>query len=61
MFGKMSDGRLNITVYGGGEIAPAFESINAVGSGTVEMGHGAPHYWKGKVPATQFLASTPLG
>jgi len=61
MIGEMSDGRLNITVYGGGEIVPAFESIDAVGSGTVEMGHGAPYYWKGKVPATQFLASIPFG
>jgi TRAP-type mannitol/chloroaromatic compound transport system substrate-binding protein len=61
MIGEMSGGRLNITVYGGGEIVPAFESIEAVGSGTVEMGHGAPYYWKGKVPATQFLASIPFG
>ncbi len=61
MIGEMSDGRLTIKVYGGGEIVPAFESIEAVGSGTVEMGHGAPYYWKGKVPATQFLASIPFG
>jgi TRAP-type mannitol/chloroaromatic compound transport system substrate-binding protein len=25
------------------------------------MGHGAPYYWKGKVPATQFIASLPFG
>jgi TRAP-type mannitol/chloroaromatic compound transport system substrate-binding protein len=56
-----SGGRLKVTVYGGGEIVPPFESMDAVSSGTVEMGHGAPYYWKGKVPATQFLAAIPFG
>jgi TRAP-type mannitol/chloroaromatic compound transport system substrate-binding protein len=56
-----SDGRLKITVYGGGEIVPPFESMDAVSSGTVEMGHGAPYYWKGKVPASQCIASMPFG
>ena len=58
---KMSDGRLTVKVFGGGEIVPPFESMDAVGSGTVEMGHGAPYYWKGKVPAAQFFASVPFG
>jgi TRAP-type mannitol/chloroaromatic compound transport system substrate-binding protein len=56
-----SDGRLKVSVFGGGEIVPPFESMDAVGSGTVEMGHGAPYYWKGKVSATQFIASLPFG
>tara|TARA_X000000368_G_scaffold267375_1_gene211826 strand:+ start:12668 stop:13813 length:1146 start_codon:yes stop_codon:yes gene_type:complete len=58
---RMSGGRLSVKVYGAGEIVPAFESIDAVGSGTVEMGHGAPYYWKGKVPASQYLAAMPFG
>ncbi|MGF1561875.1 MAG: TRAP transporter substrate-binding protein [Geminicoccaceae bacterium] len=58
---EASGGRLEVQVFGAGEIVPAFESIDAVGNGTVEMGHGAPYYWKGKVPATQFLASVPFG
>jgi TRAP-type mannitol/chloroaromatic compound transport system substrate-binding protein len=58
---KATDGRLSIQVFGGGEIVPPFESIDAVASGTVEMGHGAPYYWKGKVPASQFLAAIPFG
>ncbi len=61
LIGRMSDGRLTVKVFGGGEIVPAFESMDAVGSGTVEMGHGSPYYWKGKVPGTQFLASVPFG
>ncbi len=58
---KASNGRLTIKVYGGGEIVPPFEAIDAVANGTAEMGHGTPHYWKGKEPATQFLSSVPFG
>ena len=58
---KGTDGRLSVKVFGAGEIVPAFESMDAVASGTVEMGHGAPYYWKGKEPALQFIASMPFG
>ncbi|MCB9949015.1 MAG: TRAP transporter substrate-binding protein [Rhodospirillaceae bacterium] len=58
---RMSDGRLSVTVYGAGEIVPAFEAMDAVSNGTVEMGHGAPYYWKGKVDASQYIAATPFG
>lgn len=58
---KASNGRLKISVFGAGEIVPAFEAIDAVGNGTVEMGHGAPYYWKGKVDATQYIAAMPFG
>jgi TRAP-type mannitol/chloroaromatic compound transport system substrate-binding protein len=56
-----SGGRLKIRVYGDGELVPAFEIFDAVGSGTAEMGHGAAYYWKGKVPASSFFASIPFG
>ena len=56
-----SGGRLTVEVFGGGEIVPPFETMDAVGGDTIEMGHGAPYYWKGKVPATQFIASIPFG
>lgn len=58
---KASGGRMEIKVYGAGEIVPAFDALDAVSSGTVEMGHGAPYYWKGKIPAAQFLAGIPFG
>lgn len=61
LIGRMSDGRLTIQVFGAGEIVPAFESMDAVASGTVEMGHGAPYYWQGKIPATAFIAVIPFG
>ncbi len=56
-----SGGRLTVEVFGANEIVPAFETMDAVSSGTLEMGHGAPYYWKGKVPASQFIASIPFG
>ena len=58
---KMSDGRLQIKVYGAGELVPALEVFEAVSRGTAEMGHGAAYYWKGKVPAAQFFAAVPFG
>lgn len=61
MLNTMSNGRLQIKVYGAGEIVPALEVFNAVSIGTVEMGHGAAYYWKGKVPAAQFFTAVPFG
>lgn len=56
-----SAGRLKIRIYGDGELVPAFETFDAVSSGTAELGHGASYYWKGKVPASSFFASIPFG
>ncbi|PLX67706.1 MAG: ABC transporter substrate-binding protein [Denitrovibrio sp.] len=58
---EMSDGRLDITVYGGGELVPPLQAFDAVSQGMVEMGHGAAYYWAGKSPATQFFAAVPFG
>ncbi len=57
----MSNGRLNIKVYGGGEIVPPLEVFEAVSQGTAQMGHGAAYYWKGKVPIAQFFTAVPFG
>jgi len=58
---EMSDGRLDVTVYGGGELVPPLGVFDAVSQGTVEMGHGAAYYWAGKAPAAQFFAAVPFG
>lgn len=58
---QMSDGRLKIKVYAANELVPALEVFDAVSRGTAEMGHGAPYYWKGKVPAAQFFCALPFG
>ncbi len=57
----MSNGRLQIKVYGAGELVPALGVFDAVSSGSVEMGHGAAYYWKGKIPAAQFFTAVPFG
>ena len=57
----MSNGRLEIKVYAGGELVPALQVFDAVSQGTVEMGHGSPYYWAGKVPEAQFFSSVPFG
>lgn len=58
---QMSGGRLQVEVYGAGELVPAFEVFDAVSTGTAEMGHGASYYWKGKDPALQYFATIPFG
>ena len=58
---KMSGGRFKIQVFGAGEIVPAFEVFDAVSQGTVEMGHGAAYYWRGKVKASAFFTAVPFG
>ena len=58
---KMSGGRLNIKVYGGGELIPSLESFDAVSNGAIEMGSGASYYWAGKIPSGQFFSSVPFG
>ncbi len=58
---EMSDGRFKIKVYGGGELAPALETFDAVSDGSVEMGNGAAYYWGGKIPAAPIFCTIPFG
>ncbi len=58
---RASGGRLKIKVYAAGELVPAFEAFDAASRGTVEMGHDASYYHKGKVPAAQFMTALPFG
>lgn len=58
---EMSGGRLEIKVFGGGELVPPLEVFDAVKSGAADIGSGAAYYWAGKVPAAQFFASVPFG
>lgn len=58
---SMSGGRLRIRVYGAGEIVPAFEALDAVSGGTVDMAHSSPYYWVGKSPAFNYFTGVPFG
>ncbi|PCJ60046.1 MAG: ABC transporter substrate-binding protein [Planctomycetota bacterium] len=57
----LSDGRLDIKVYGGGEIVGAMEVFDAVKQGNLEMGHAASYFWGGKAPGAEFFTSIPFG
>ena len=61
LIGKMTGGRIDVTVYGAKELVPPFEVFDAVSRGTAEMGHGASYYWKGKSEAAQFFSAVPFG
>ncbi len=61
LIGTLSGGRIEVKVFGAGELVPAFEVFDAVSSGTAEIGHGAAYYWKGKSEAAQFFSSVPFG
>jgi TRAP-type mannitol/chloroaromatic compound transport system substrate-binding protein len=58
---EMSGGRLEVRVYGAGELVPGFEVFDAVASGSVQMGHAGAYYWKGKMPAAPIFTTIPFG
>jgi TRAP-type mannitol/chloroaromatic compound transport system substrate-binding protein len=58
---KLSEGRLTVKPYGGGELVPAMGVFDAVSQGTAEMGHCAPYYWLNKSRAAAFFCSVPGG
>jgi TRAP-type mannitol/chloroaromatic compound transport system substrate-binding protein len=57
----LSGGRLQITVHAAGEVVPAFEVLDAIGTGVAEMGHTASFFWQGKQPAAVFYTTVPFG
>lgn len=58
---EMTDGRFQITPYAAGEIAPPLEILDVVQAGTVECGHTASYYYKGKNSALVFGTAVPFG
>ena len=53
--------RMSIKVYHAGELVKPFEALDAVQSGTAQMGFGAPYYWAGKSDSISFVAAMPFG
>src|SRR5690606_15545664 len=58
---KASGGSLTIREFSAGEIVPAFQTMDAVASGTIQMGYGYTTYWAGQVPAMNYLGTLPFG
>lgn len=59
--GEASGGRLTIKTYHAGELVKGLETMDAVLSGTAQMGFGAPYYWAGKSDSISFVAAIPFG
>ena len=51
---EITDGKFQIRVFAAGEIVGPLQVLDAVGAGTVELGHTAPYYYFGKDPAFAF-------
>ena len=58
---KMSNGRMQIRVYGANELVGGLEVFDAVSAGTAEIGHSGAYYWQGKINATPFFSTIPFG
>ena len=57
----MAGGRLKIESLAAGAIVPAFEVLDAVHKGIIDVGHGWPGYWFGKHPACTLWSSAAGG
>jgi TRAP-type mannitol/chloroaromatic compound transport system substrate-binding protein len=58
---KLTDGQFNIRVFAAGDIVPAFQALDAVQQGTVEICHTASYYYTGKNLAFGFGTAVPFG
>ncbi len=56
-----TDGRMAVKVMAAGELVPALQVFDAVGSGTAEMGHTASLFWAGKSPVAPLFTAAPFG
>ena len=57
----MTDGRIQVQYFAGGERVKPFDSLDEVSSGNAQMYHAADYYWKGKHPAWAFFTGVPFG
>jgi TRAP-type mannitol/chloroaromatic compound transport system substrate-binding protein len=58
---EATDNKFQIQTFAAGEIVPPFQVVDAVGNGTVEMGHTAAYYFIGKDPTFALYCSVPFG
>ena len=61
LLSDVSDGQLNLKVYGAGELVPALEVFNAVSTGAVPAGWDWVGYWAGTVPVAGLMGAMPFG
>ncbi|MFK7824390.1 MAG: TRAP transporter substrate-binding protein [Oligoflexales bacterium] len=57
----LTEGELDIQVFGAGELVQAMDTFEAVKSGKAEMGHSAAYYWQDKIASASFFCAVPFG
>lgn len=57
----LTNGRLEIKVYGAGELVPALGVFDAVSDGSLECAHGGAYYWLSKSRSFAFFCAVPGG
>jgi TRAP-type mannitol/chloroaromatic compound transport system substrate-binding protein len=58
---EATDGKFQIQTFAPGEIVGAPQALDAIGSGTVEMGHTCSYYYVGKDPTFAIGTTLPFG
>ena len=58
---EATDGKFQIQPFAAGEIVGTFQAADAIGNGTVEMGHTASYYYVGKDPTFALYTAAPFG
>lgn len=58
---EMSGGRLKMDVHPAGALVPAFEVLDAVNKGVLDIGYGSAAFWLGKHPAFGLYTGAPAG
>jgi TRAP-type mannitol/chloroaromatic compound transport system substrate-binding protein len=58
---EMTGGRLQIDLQAVGAVVQAFEVLDAVNRGVIDVGHSWPGFWTGKHPAATLFGSAPGG
>ncbi|MCI5049630.1 MAG: TRAP transporter substrate-binding protein DctP [Rickettsiales bacterium] len=58
---QLSGGRLEVKIYGAGELVPALGVFDAVSDGSIECAHGGSYYWLSKNRSFAFFCAVPGG
>jgi TRAP-type mannitol/chloroaromatic compound transport system substrate-binding protein len=57
----VTGGKIQVKVFGAGEMVKPFEAFDAVSAGVAEIYHSAEYYWEAKSPGFCFFAAVPFG
>ncbi len=59
--GALSDGKLQVKVFGAGELVPALEVFDAVAGGAADLYQSAAYYFEARSRALNFFTTVPFG